>query len=86
MCGSHYAQGGWVLMKVKCNLTNHNLSASVQQAWWWWWGCNENERQHEIKAKLRLKVFNIHSTNHQLEDIIDLPLVWANHHHLHFLL
>ena len=78
--------GGWVLMKVKCNLTNHNLSASVQQAWWWWWGCNENERQHEIKAKLRLKVFNIHSTNHQLEDIIDLPLDWANHHYLHFLL
>ena len=78
--------GECVLMKVKCNLTNHNLSASVQQAWWWWWGCNENERQHEIKAKLRLKVFNIHSTNHQLEDIIDLPLDWANHHYLHFLL
>ena len=37
-------------------------------------------------TKLRLKVFNIHSTNHQLEDIIDLPLDWANHHYLHFLL
>ena len=38
---------GVLLMKSKFNLANHNLSTRARCMV----GCNENERQHEIKAK-----------------------------------
>ena len=78
--GSRYARVGVLLMKAKCNLTNHHLSASAQEGG----GGEVMKMRHEIKAKLRFKVFNELSMNHQLVAMITLHLIWGSHHYCFF--
>ena len=49
--GSRYARVGVLLMKAKCNLTNHHLSASAPGGWWW--GGNENAARNKSKIELQ---------------------------------